>query len=92
MRKISVAIAKAFCNSTSKKLNNTETDGQNIWLYGNLIAKKGKGQVWISNAGWCTQTTHDRLRAILSQYDIPLSSMDVKDLPYNEFVSISHLI
>lgn len=44
---------------------NTKVDSSGIYLHGNHIARNaGEGHVAISNRGWFTLTTKDRLNAI----------------------------
>lgn len=43
---------------------NTTTDGKALFLHGNKIAEKRNDGVYISNAGWFTATTKERLNAI----------------------------
>jgi len=64
MRKITNEIVLAFNNNETLKRSNTETNGTAIWLHGNKIAEKRDGSLWISNAGWFTKTTKERLNAL----------------------------
>ena len=64
MRKITQKIANAFINGESLKIKNTETDGQSVWLHGNMIANKTGNGLQISMAGWPTVTTRERLNGI----------------------------
>ena len=61
MRKVTRDIVNAFYKGETKKFSNTTTDGQSIWLFGNMIAKKYQGGLWITNAGWQSNTTKERL-------------------------------
>lgn len=61
-------VIKAFLEGKPKKVSNTETDGSNLYLFGNCIAKKGTDGIFISNGGYidkkghiCSATTKDRL-------------------------------
>mgnify|MGYP001233397637 CR=1 FL=1 len=64
MRKVTEQIKLAFEQGTSKKVGNTETDGQTVWLHGNAIIKRDAfGVVEWSLAGWNTPTARDRARA-----------------------------
>lgn len=61
-------VIDAFLQGKPKKVSNTETDGSNLYLFGNCIAKKGIDGIFISNGGYidkkghiCSATTKDRL-------------------------------
>ena len=65
MRKVTQLIKDAFEQGTSKKVGNTETDGQTVWLHGNAIVKRDPdGLVRWSLAGWNTTTTRERVNGI----------------------------
>ena len=65
MRKVTEQIKQAFEQGTSKKVGNTETDGQTVWLHGNAIVKRDfDGLVRWSLAGWNTPTTRERVNGI----------------------------
>jgi hypothetical protein len=64
MRKVSHEISKAFDLQIKKKIGNTETDGKAIYLHGNKIAEWRETGVYITNCGWFTNTTKDRLNAL----------------------------
>jgi hypothetical protein len=72
MRKVSKEAARAFWQATCLHQDNTEvrvTDGCiQCFLFGNLIAERnvGKNYLMVTNAGWPTPTTKDRLNAILA--------------------------
>ena len=66
MRKVTQTIATAFLAGKSASLNNTKTDGQHVWLHGNLIASKNPdGSVNVTLAGWNSATTRDRLNGLI---------------------------
>ncbi len=66
MRKVTSTICKAFMAGKSASLNNTKTDGQHVWLFGNLIASKNPdGSVNLTLAGWNSVTTRDRLNGLI---------------------------
>ena len=65
MRKVTEQIKQAFEQGKSKKVGNTETDGQTVWLHGNAIVKRDlDGLVRWSLAGWNTPTTRERVNGI----------------------------
>lgn len=65
MRKVTKQIAEAFFAQRALKVSNTHTDGQAVWLHGNKIAERRRDGVWISLAGWNTNTTRERLNGLL---------------------------
>src|SRR5258708_35088119 len=64
MRKITKDIVFAFNNGFVKKVDDTETDGISIWLHDNKIAEKIGNELWITNAGWRSNTTKERLNGL----------------------------
>ena len=65
MTKISQQIKEAFLAGKAKKVDNTMTDGNNVWLYGYKIIKRTPdGLIQASWAGWPTATTRERLKNI----------------------------
>jgi len=77
MRKISEDSARAFLNGQAFKRDNTEvTISENrevsyLYLFGNLIAKHNfiNGSVSITDCGYQTVTTKDRLNAVIYYSD-----------------------
>lgn len=69
-RKVSVEMTKLFFSGKSGKMGNTSTRDGKFFLHGNEIAHFDEdGDLWISDAGWPTVTTRERLNTILRQYD-----------------------
>ena len=69
MRQTTELIKKAFEQGKSLKVNNTSTDGQNVFLFGNrIISRLPSGKIIFSLAGHPTVTTRERIRGILSEY------------------------
>ena len=65
MRKVTEQIKKAFEQGKAKKVKNTKTDGQTVWLHGNAIVKRDPdGLVRWSLAGYNTPTTRERVNGI----------------------------
>lgn len=70
MRKITKDAINAFNQNTSFKADNTEVIANgaivSLHLFGNLIAEKNtdKGTLKITNAGWETNTTKERLNGL----------------------------
>lgn len=63
-RNITDAIIKAFMVGKTAKQGNSRTDGNSLYLHDSEIAKIDKGELWISNAGWGSKTTYERLNGI----------------------------
>jgi len=63
---VSQYAAAALVNGTKYSNGaNTKVDSTGIYLHGNHIARNaGEGHVAITNAGWATLTSKDRLNAI----------------------------
>jgi len=64
MRQVSKLIADAFMQGNAKSSGNTKTDGRMITLFGNRIAEWREDGLYISNCGWRSRTTKDRLNAL----------------------------
>lgn len=65
MRKVTREIVAAFMNHETKRVNNSYTDGTTLYLHGNEIAIHVKGGIEVSNAGWFSNTTKERLNGLL---------------------------
>jgi hypothetical protein len=57
-------IVDAFQSRRELRVGNSYTDGEILWLFGNRIAKWVFGDLWITNAGWKTRTTKERLNGL----------------------------
>lgn len=64
MRKITSQIVGAFNYHNAAKLSNTESDGRSLYLHGNKIAEWREDGLWITNAGWSSNTTKERLNGL----------------------------
>jgi len=65
MRKETAKIAAAFKAGKPAKGARTHTDGQSVWLHGNMIAqRRDDGFVMLTLAGWNSPTTRERLNGI----------------------------
>ena len=75
MRKISRLAALAFINERKFSRDNTKvrsfpTIGGNmteLYLHGNIIARKRGGKIHLTLAGWGTPTTRERLNTLLHE-------------------------
>jgi nicotinic acid mononucleotide adenylyltransferase len=69
MSKTIEPVVKCFLEGKKKKISNTDTDGENLYLFENRIAWKEKiteedYALWISTCNWNTRTTRDRLNML----------------------------
>jgi hypothetical protein len=67
MKKITRQSCEAFIARKQFSLGNTSTDGQSLYLFGNRIASRlnGSDVFLISDAGWRTRTTRERLNGLI---------------------------
>lgn len=65
-RQVTDKVAAAFLAGEKKKVGNTETDGTSFFLHGNEIATKKHGDLYVSNAGWPTATTRERINGVIN--------------------------
>ena len=64
MRKITREAVDHFNNGTSYRNGNTTVAKGIYMLHGNIIAEKWEGDIYISLAGWNTNTTRERLNGL----------------------------
>lgn len=64
MRQITQKIVWAFERRQTLRIDNSRTDGQSLWLFGNKIAEWRNNRLWVSNGGWSSTTTKERLNGI----------------------------
>lgn len=64
MRQITRSIVCAFESRTELRIDNSRTDGTSLWLFGNKIAEWRGDGLWISNGGWSSRTTKERLNGL----------------------------
>ena len=77
MRKISRLAALAFINERKFSRDNTKVRSfptiagrmTELYLHGNVIARKRGGKIHLSLAGWPTVTTRERLNTLLSELE-----------------------
>jgi len=75
MRKISKDAARAFINERKFSRDNTMVRSfptiageiTELYLHGNVIARKRGDKTYLSLAGWATMTTRERLNTLLSE-------------------------
>lgn len=65
MKVITRKTTNAFLEMREIKISNTEVKNKGLYLFGNLIARHTEdGKIKISNCGWFTNTTKERLNAL----------------------------
>lgn len=64
MRQITRQIISAFREGRTLRISNSYTDGTSLFLFGNKIAEYRGNGLWITNAGWQSKTTMERLNGI----------------------------
>ena len=64
MRQITRDIVQAFESRNSLRIDNSRTDGQSLWLFNNRIADWRADGLWITNSGWTSATTKERLNGL----------------------------
>lgn len=65
MRKITKEIVAAFMNREEKRIGNSHTRGEFLYLHGNAIAcLNPDGRIEVTTAGWNTPTTRERLNGL----------------------------
>ena len=65
MRKITRDIIAAFLMREERRIGNSHTDGRTLYLHDNAIARwDDHGQLWVTNAGWKSVTTKERLNGL----------------------------
>ena len=78
MRKVTEQIATAFYAGRAKSIGDTMTDGERVYLHGNLIAERidpdscTPHNLRLTLAGWNTPTTRERLNGILEVFNVRL--------------------
>ena len=70
MRKVTEKMCEAFYNGRKSKITNTYCDGNAIYLHGYMIIERREDGVYITNAGWNTRTTNDRLNGLCRVYNV----------------------
>lgn len=63
-RKVTTQIVSAFIAGNKLTVGNSHTDGTSLFLHGNRIAEKRPDGIYITNAGWATNVTRERLNGL----------------------------
>lgn len=64
MRIITEKICWAFERGFNMRIGNSRSENNRLYLHDNLIAEYRDGVLWITNAGWQTPTTKERLNGL----------------------------
>lgn len=64
MRLVTEKICRAFQERRALKISNSETDGDSLWLFGNMIATYRNEELFVTNAGWRSNITKERLNGL----------------------------
>lgn len=64
MSLITRKIVEAFEQRRALRISNSETDGYGLFLFNNKIAAWRSDGLWITNAGWFSKTTKERLNGL----------------------------
>lgn len=64
MRKVTELTCSAFVDRVKYTNGNTHTDGTTLYLHGNAIAQWRDDGLYITHAGWPTNTTKERLNGL----------------------------
>lgn len=64
MSKTHEKVIEAFLQGKSAKISNTQTNGRELSLFGNCIARKDKDNMQVTTSDWNTVTTRDRLNML----------------------------
>lgn len=64
MRQATMNSVNALMNGKNYKSGNTQVRDNALYLHGNKIAELRDGELWITDAGWSTNTTKERLNGL----------------------------
>lgn len=64
MRKVTMLTIAAFMNRWTITVGNTHSDGTALYLHGNKIAEHRADGLYITDAGWSSKTTKERLNGL----------------------------
>ena len=64
MRKVTAQLVGYFLARKAGSAGNSHSDGDAMYLHGNKIAEFRDDRLWITNAGWSTNTTKERLNGL----------------------------
>ena len=64
MSKTHKKVIEAFLQGKSAKISNTQTNGKELFLFGNCIARRYGDDMQVTTSGWNTVTTRDILNML----------------------------
>ena len=64
MSKTHEKVIEAFLQGKSAKISNTQTNGKELFLFGNCIARRYGDDMQVTTSGWNTVITRDRLNML----------------------------
>lgn len=64
MRKITEQIVRSFLRGENRTIGNSRSENGALFLFNNRIAEYRGSELWITNAGWTSNTTKERLNAL----------------------------
>lgn len=64
MSKIHQKVIDSFLKGKQCRINNTMTNGHELFLFDNCIARRDKDIIQVTTSNWNTVTTRDRLNMI----------------------------
>jgi len=64
MRQVTREVCGSFKDHKARTVGNSHTDGATLYLHGNAIAQWRDDGLYITNAGWPTVTTKERLNGL----------------------------
>ena len=64
MSNVTSNISNAFLKGEARKINNSYTDGKSLYLFDNKIAEHRDDGMYITNCGWESKTTKERLNGL----------------------------
>lgn len=64
MSKTHQKVIDSFLEGKQCRINNTMTNGHELFLFGNCIARRDRERIQVTTAGWNTKTTRDRLNML----------------------------
>mgnify|MGYP003352113521 CR=1 FL=1 len=82
MRVVTAQIMRAWSQGKRKTVGNTWTDGYKIYLHGNCIVKTVDGHVYISDGGYWSATTRERLNGFLRHMGVKAYVSQKNFAPY----------
>ena len=93
MRKVTEQIGNALANSQEKRVGNTVTDGNTVWLHGNeIVRRNSSGKFSVTMAGWPTPTTRERINGIMQVLGIDFHIFQHNYEQYAVYNGSKHLL